>query len=1212
MAYFKVSSVKVDKINAPLLVVGLGGTGADGVRRVKHEFNDRLNPDHFGGTELDRPPRTAYLELDTDDNEIDRSYLGTKINADEEWMDMSCNIPFLLDPSGKNVDPCVREWLDPRLLSQEIISAAFNGAGTYRQLSRLMLFRKAHDLLTKLTTLLTRLKTINAGDPIGARKVNVVVITGLSGGTGSGLFLDFAYLLRYAARQVGAELNLELYAIMPDVTIAHHALSDESKKKIYKTNGFAALKELDYWMSYESRKNEHLDTEELTVNYGSGLQVMWESAPYDDVTLLCATNAQGAMLNGAYEVVMNAISETLLLQMSGEASKGDVVSRQNADHTSSEDAFSFQSSKSNENAYKGLINRPYPMAYCYRTVGAYSNASEQKDKIYMEAELVFNDAREFCELPEHIPNMQTHAPEEFYEPFSTLISSEFKNDFENETPVKREMFDNEAPWSIKDLQGMADLSAPHGTIREDWEKSALSAVDRCSKKYLKQLTDRFIDIAKDYIRKNGPIGLRTMLNDPTKGFLKQLETQIGSFKTQRDMQKSSYLSALRGAGDTFVELRDLTGLFSKNKAKDAYQRYINQASSVYKCKRDELYYALMAEMLETFRTNVAGQILGRNIEFVINALKAIQENVSTEVRTNSDAMRSNPMSDPETIREQIQKLYADEANKLRLRESVLESVADACLVFDDKAVRSADEAADKLINKINGIMESVYHDINDVTLQKQLSQFGDINDNGVEQYVRSVIAPNLERGAQAHFTLSPKYAGLNTKNAVLASYISVPQGAEAVKKGIKDFVFNSEYTGSVIKTGVIQDRIFWMNIVSGLPLCAYGPLAQYEKVYEEEKEKRPGTHLVMVDDARLREINEERSVRNDWNRLPSPVPVKEFAELPLNENVKKRYSEVEALVDKAIAAGIVCPVTEGSYKSFSTTVRLLGNSDGTVMTLSQGREALNAINSNQHDFEGKLDDINEFLTSGTPVIFDPVNDVRMSEQIEAFSMALNKSGVFNGSHEAQTECFRELIIHMIGRRPALMDAIMTNMEITKLFEARKKEIDEILNLRNKLNAARETVTRLWIYGLICFNHSTVGYKNRKDDWETGGEENILFTRADTVCKADYASYAPIYARLVRWYAHPDRDWNKYPFKTLTDKLQKLYDASMDPRTEEDKEACRAYRAKAEELIEMIDNDITQLNADQDEMPQTYYNETLADLEQMQKKAKALKSEWRRI
>ena len=1210
MAFFEAKTAKVDKINAPLLVVGLGGTGADGVRRVKHEFKERLNPEKLSETELDRPPRTAYLVLDTASNEKNKSYHGTKLDPDDEWVDMSCNVSYILGEEGVHLDPCVKEWLDKRFYTDRdlIANAATDGAGTYRQLSRLMLFRKAQDIIIKLTAALTRLATVAPGDPVGAHRINVVVISGLSGGTGSGCFLDFAYLLRKAAADMQKQIKVDLYAIAPDVTINHHAATDLTKQIIYKTNSFAAFKELDYWMNYEKRKPGRLKQEIPTVRYNPTLNVQWNCAPYDDVTLLCATNAQGALLAGAYEVVMSAIAETLLLQMASETDRGSVVGVDRSD--ASVDSYSFQSAKSNEYAYKQNILRPYAENYCYRAVGSYSNTSEQKNKLYMEAEMVFSDVKAYCELPEHQPNMQSNDPTRFFDDFEALFNA-FAQQFKTESRYNSEMFSGNAPWGSRDLRSMDETSAPHGSILDDWKRNTLNTKDSCKLSFAEQLLKKFKTVATEYIKVNGPQALKTMLSDPYNGFLKKLQEKIGMYETEAGNRRAAYTNAFAAASREFKELQDIRGLLTMGRIKDAFDAYKAQAESVYKNKQGEMFSDIMVELLTEFKEKVNNQVLLRNLEFAIHALNDIQESLSNEVKAMSEAASSTTLSSADEIKNQILAVYRVAANSQKLHDAVLNTVADACVTFDDASMSNEEEAAGVLIEKIDAIIDTVYHDINDVSLQKQLIDFSDVNAAGVSQYVQTKLAPELERGAQAHFALNPSYGGLNTMNAVLSSYISVPAGAEEVKAGIKAYIEGSgTYSGAVIKNSNIKDRIFWMNVVSGLPLCAYGLLSGYESVYESNCTVRPGTHLVRMNDEEISALNVPRSLENDWSLMPSPIPAKELGQKPLHDNIQHKLTRNEEILAAAEEKGlIVLNMDEGDYTTFSARVQLFKGDDGAVISIADTQKKLNEIEAARRIDETKLANVNDILKPENRLSFDPVDDVRACEQIIEFSKALGKSGVFNSDIDTQKKCFRELVYYKLTKRPLMIDELKKQIMICDMVKAKRDYYDELVKGSAKRSDAVKEVAQLWLYDLIKFNPMSVSYRDRQGNYKLGGDgnDNILFRNIDTICKEDYANYAPIEVRFVEWYAKQSR--SREPFVTLASKLRNLYEQSQNPSDNEVLK-CREYRETAKMYHKHLDDLITVLQADQDEMPKAYYDKTIEVLEGMQKALKSLELSWR--
>ena len=62
-----ISIDRVDKLEAPLLVIGLGGTGSEAVHVIKSTFAKRYNlPVDANGNAIPVPRNTAYLVIDSD------------------------------------------------------------------------------------------------------------------------------------------------------------------------------------------------------------------------------------------------------------------------------------------------------------------------------------------------------------------------------------------------------------------------------------------------------------------------------------------------------------------------------------------------------------------------------------------------------------------------------------------------------------------------------------------------------------------------------------------------------------------------------------------------------------------------------------------------------------------------------------------------------------------------------------------------------------------------------------------------------------------------------------------------------------------------------------------------------------------------------------------------------------------------------------------
>jgi hypothetical protein len=85
----------------------------------------------------------------------------------------------------------------------------------------------------------------------GNIRTNVFILSGLCGGTGSGSFIDIAYLVKKTMREFGNSTPM-LYGVfeLPDSTIKHMLPGWSDRVTLWRmqNNGYAALQELDYFM----------------------------------------------------------------------------------------------------------------------------------------------------------------------------------------------------------------------------------------------------------------------------------------------------------------------------------------------------------------------------------------------------------------------------------------------------------------------------------------------------------------------------------------------------------------------------------------------------------------------------------------------------------------------------------------------------------------------------------------------------------------------------------------------------------------------------------------------------------------------------------------------------------------------------------------------------------------------------------------------------
>ncbi|HJQ25677.1 MAG TPA: tubulin-like doman-containing protein [Blastocatellia bacterium] len=240
----KLSDEKIAKARnvAPTLLVGLGGTGKEVLLRLRRRLYERYGIFGF--------PTMGYLWIDTDtrnrnidDQPLDHIMQQVMLREEER---VSAEIPgdaFMGYFRDQRAFPHIFSWLDPRLAS---LGQVLNGAGQVRPLGRLAFFHCNTDIRRKLDKIRARITQQSAVEQmlneydivVDPTLLDIVIVCSLAGGTGSGMFLDAAFMCRQAL----SNPDITGYLLLPSV----FADAIKGSEKIY-ANAYAALKELEYY-----------------------------------------------------------------------------------------------------------------------------------------------------------------------------------------------------------------------------------------------------------------------------------------------------------------------------------------------------------------------------------------------------------------------------------------------------------------------------------------------------------------------------------------------------------------------------------------------------------------------------------------------------------------------------------------------------------------------------------------------------------------------------------------------------------------------------------------------------------------------------------------------------------------------------------------------------------------------------------------------------
>jgi serine/threonine protein kinase len=219
----------------PTLFVGIGGTAGFVLRRLRRRLHDR-----FGSP--DNVPVLQMLLMDTDQSSLaPRSEARCELKPAE-----TLALPLRKPQHYREESLEILQWLSRRWLYNIPRSLRTEGL---RPLGRLALIDHAGELFARLREALATVvapASIEKSQQTSGLKLRnttprVFVIASISGGTGSGMVLDVAYILRMLMEEMGIS-DAGLCSVL-----AHSTQRNASAKDLAVANAYACLSELRHF-----------------------------------------------------------------------------------------------------------------------------------------------------------------------------------------------------------------------------------------------------------------------------------------------------------------------------------------------------------------------------------------------------------------------------------------------------------------------------------------------------------------------------------------------------------------------------------------------------------------------------------------------------------------------------------------------------------------------------------------------------------------------------------------------------------------------------------------------------------------------------------------------------------------------------------------------------------------------------------------------------
>lgn len=279
----------------PTLLVFLGGTGVRLATYLKRLLIARL------GYPL--PPKIRLLVFDTT-----REAFSVPFGEDTVRLEEGAELFILSDVPvariAENIDnqPDIRDrfgavmaQLPPRTLRDGTKSNRCLGA-----VSLYWHFETVYEQLRRAVWRLAGRETGLAASADPQLGLNVFIGCGLGGGTGSGQFIDFAYLIRHLTDELGIQSE---FCRLTGIGVLPQAFPGIPSRSLYPNTG-AAFRELDHTMVHGN----------FRASYPGGRRIQMRRAPFDFYYVLDGVDERGRTWAGLDEVAA-AGAQAVFMQM---------------------------------------------------------------------------------------------------------------------------------------------------------------------------------------------------------------------------------------------------------------------------------------------------------------------------------------------------------------------------------------------------------------------------------------------------------------------------------------------------------------------------------------------------------------------------------------------------------------------------------------------------------------------------------------------------------------------------------------------------------------------------------------------------------------------------------------------------------------------------------------------------------------------------------
>ncbi|TGE32222.1 tubulin-like doman-containing protein [Desulfosporosinus sp. Sb-LF] len=834
---------RVDAIPNPILVIGLGGTGVTALSKVKNAVYRRFNlpRDSATGHDKDKPENIEYLGLDADEHIVydddKNSGRSIELNTSTEFLRIyTPAVPRML-ANRAGLPRTITDWLSPNLSPNDFDQ----GANGIRQMGRLALFLRITDVVNMIERKLNSLLQGKKGN------LYVFILSGVSGGTGGGTFIDIPYIVRCVAQQLGALDRLKIigYLFLPDVNMK------ENKADFVQSNGFAALKELDYWMTDHGQPF----VQEYTNNYSHSSV----ATPYDYCYLISSIDKNNVLLTDLKSTCMEIVSENLVHFIS----KGKV---QNTTFTLP--AFLSNLDQIKLNVFSGM-KPPFQANYEYFILGASSYEIPIEQMMNYAAYILMERINVIYENDPGAGDIGAFL-EKLELGHEDLIDRYFADGLSLLTEWQQNPYYSTENAGKVDLDGQLtkEMRAFLDHLQDSKNRSnAKEAAENLKERIRKELDQLFVNPEK------GPIFVNRLLFSPVGDcVLRRINQLMHDAEQEQKNKESERQIRKKSAANLFS--KTLPSLFNFSR-KNNWEKYVQTKIEEYKAALkakviNDLVMPMYEELANDLRELNAG-----TYQVWVDLLKQLKE----VLKANAEIVEASTWSglDPKDWIKAIGEMFND-----RSWEQILHITQEFLIDLQKNSVFWIDNQGKEAVRILSAFVSNKFSEVALKSLETYLQEnYGNLP---FDEIVSLEIGPKLHSGSAPIFHMD------NTVTASLNDFpthftVSIPENCEKLHSAFLNYMEKAEVKGTPeqVASSEVKHSIYWVNTSIGVPLFAYSRLRSLEAMYEYRAPNDPGIHL-----------------RDEWRAFPSPFPDKADPANRMDRNRDKRE-----LFKRALEIGII-------------------------------------------------------------------------------------------------------------------------------------------------------------------------------------------------------------------------------------------------------------------------------------------------------------------